>query len=318
MAQTRIENRPKKKEMSDQSYHIPALLHQTIEGLNICGDGIYMDATFGGGGHSRAILERLGPQGRLLGFDQDTDAMVNIPHDPRFTFVHSNFRYAENFMRYYDALPADGILADLGVSFHHFDTAERGFSFRNDAPLDMRMNREGTLTAAEVINTYDEHQLTTLLRLYGDFKNPKPIVRALLRARAVSPLQTTFALAEAVAPAINPRQTKKELAQVFQALRIEVNGEMDALRKFLEQTTHILRPGGRLAILTYHSLEDRMVKHFMRSGNTGGTTEKDFYGNIHTPWNVITRQPIVADDAEIAANPRARSAKLRVAELKQP
>lgn len=296
-------------------YHIPALLEESIEGLNITPSGVYMDATFGGGGHSRAILSRLGPDGRLLGFDQDFDALRNVPDDDRFTFVHSNFRYAENFMRFYDALPADGILADLGVSFHHFDTAERGFSFRADAPLDMRMNQNASLTAADLINSANERRLTELLRLYGDFRNPRPIVAAIMKARQEAPVTTTLRLAEVVTPALNPRQVKKELAQVFQALRIEVNGEMNSLRKFLESTPRILRKGGRLAILTYHSLEDRMVKNFMRAGNIEGKIEKDFYGNVSTPWKLITRQPLTASAEEVEMNPRARSAKLRVAEL---
>lgn len=301
--------------MTSTTYHIPALLNETIEGLNISPSGIYIDATFGGGGHSRAILQHLGSEGQLFGFDQDMDAYANIPDDARFTFVHSNFRYAENFMRYYDALPIDGILADLGVSFHHFDTAERGFSFRADAPLDMRMNSKSGLTAEEVVNGYDERRLADLLRLYGDMRNPRATVQAIVRRRAEGRIATTFELAETITPTLNPRQLKKELAQVFQALRIEVNGEMTALRKFLEQTPRLLRGGGRLAILTYHSLEDRMVKNFMRSGNVEGHIEKDFYGNVNTPWRLITRQPVAASAEEVERNPRARSAKLRVAEL---
>lgn len=301
--------------MASTLYHIPALLEESIEGLNINPSGTYIDATFGGGGHSRAILEKLDAAGRLYGFDQDLDARANVPNDERFTFVHSNFRYAENFMRYYNALPVDGILADLGVSFHHFDTTERGFSFRTDAPLDMRMNTKSELTAADIVNTYSEEQLTALLRLYGDFRNPRPIVRAIIARRAERPIATTLELAETITPALNPRQLKKELAQAFQALRIEVNGEMTALRKFLEQTPHLLREGGRLAILTYHSLEDRMVKNFMRSGNVEGNIEKDFYGNVSTPWRLVTRQPLTASAEEVERNPRARSAKLRVAEL---
>lgn len=301
--------------MASTLYHIPALLEESIEGLNINPSGTYIDATFGGGGHSRAILEKLDAAGRLYGFDQDLDARANVPNDERFTFVHSNFRYAENFMRYYNALPVDGILADLGVSFHHFDTTERGFSFRTDAPLDMRMNTKSELTAADIVNTYSEEQLTALLRLYGDFRNPRPIVRAIIARRTECPIATTLELAETITPALNPRQLKKELAQAFQALRIEVNGEMTALRKFLEQTPHLLREGGRLAILTYHSLEDRMVKNFMRSGNVEGNIEKDFYGNVSTPWRLGTRQPLTASAEEVERNPRARSAKLRVAEL---
>ena len=275
--------------MNQETYHIPALLEETIDGLNISPYGTYLDVTFGGGGHSRAILSRLGESGHLYGLDQDIDALANAPQDPRFTFVHSNFRYAENFMRYYDALPLDGILADLGVSFHHFDIAERGFSFRADAPLDMRMNQSAPLTAADLL--------------------------AIVKARANAPIDTTLALADAITPALNPKQVKKEMAQVFQALRIAVNGEMQVLEKFLESTVRMLAPGGRLAILTYHSLEDRMVKNFMRSGNVEGRVEKDFFGNVSTPWRLITRQPITASPEEIERNPRSRSAKLRVAEL---
>ena len=301
--------------MNQETYHIPALLEETIDGLNISPYGTYLDVTFGGGGHSRAILSRLGKSGPLYGLDQDIDALANAPQDPRFTFVHSNFRYAENFMRYYDAIPLDGILADLGVSFHHFDIAERGFSFRADAPLDMRMNQSAPLTAADLLAEADERRLAEILRLYGDMRNPRPVVSAIVKARANAPIDTTLALADAITPALNPKQVKKEMAQVFQALRIAVNGEMQVLEKFLESTVRMLAPGGRLAILTYHSLEDRMVKNFMRSGNVEGRVEKDFFGNVSTPWRLITRQPITASPEEIERNPRSRSAKLRVAEL---
>ena len=301
--------------MNQETYHIPALLEETIDGLNISPYGTYLDVTFGGGGHSRAILSRLGESGHLYGLDQDIDALANAPQDPRFTFVHSNFRYAENFMRYYDALPLDGILADLGVSFHHFDIAERGFSFRADAPLDMRMNQSAPLTAADLLAEADERRLAEILRLYGDMRNPRPVVSAIGKARAHAPIDTTLELADAITPALNPKQVKKEMAQVFQALRIAVNGEMQVLEKFLESTVRMLAPGGRLAILTYHSLEDRMVKNFMRSGNVEGRVEKDFFGNVSTPWRLITRQPITASPEEIERNPRSRSAKLRVAEL---
>lgn len=301
--------------MNQETYHIPALLEETIDGLNISPYGTYLDVTFGGGGHSRAILSRLGESGHLYGLDQDIDALANAPQDPRFTFVHSNFRYAENFMRYYDVLPLDGILADLGVSFHHFDIAERGFSFRADAPLDMRMNQSAPLTAADLLAEADERRLAEILRLYGDMRNPRPVVSAIVKARANAPIDTTLELADAITPALNPKQVKKEMAQVFQALRIAVNGEMQVLEKFLESTVRMLAPGGRLAILTYHSLEDRMVKNFMRSGNVEGRVEKDFFGNVSTPWRLITRQPITASPEEIERNPRSRSAKLRVAEL---
>jgi len=302
--------------MESETYHIPALLEASIKGLNIKPGGIYVDATFGGGGHSRAILQALGPDGRLFGFDRDTDALANAPDDPRFTFVHSDFRYISNFMHYHGVKRVDGILADLGVSFHHFDSAERGFSFRTDAPLDMRMNRNGDHTAAELIAGYDKEDIERLLRAYTDLKRPGTIAGAIIKAREEAPIETTGQLAAAVKPALNPRAEKKDLAQVFQALRIEVNGEMDALRGLLEQSLRILRPGGRLAVITYHSIEDRMVKNFIRSGNADGEIDKDIFGNISTPWIAVTRSPIVPDEAEVERNPRSRSAKLRVAEIK--
>lgn len=300
--------------MSQTLYHTPALLPEALQALAIRKDGVYIDATFGGGGHSRAVLAELGPSGRLLGFDQDIDARGNAPADPRFTFVYSNFKYLLNFMRYHGIEAADGILADLGVSFHHFDTPERGFSFRADAPLDMRMNQAAGRTAADLIASADRHELIRIFGLYGDLKRPAPVADAILKARAKEPVLTTGQLLEAVKPVVNPRQEKKELAQIFQALRIEVNGEMQALEAFLNATLQALRPGGRLAIITYHSLEDRMVKNFMRSGRIDGEVEKDFYGKVLSPWKLITRSPIVPDEAEIEANPRSRSAKLRVAE----
>lgn len=296
-------------------YHIPAMAAECTQALRIHPGGVYADATFGGGGHSRLILGELGPQGRLLGFDRDRDAIQNIPEDRRFTFVLSNFAYMPNFLRYHGIDRVDGILADLGVSFHHFDDAERGFSFRTDAPLDMRMNRRAPRTAADLLAETDETALTSLLRMYADLKRPREAARAIMRARAQEPILTTGALARAVTPALNPRGVKKELAQVFQALRIEVNGEADALAQFLLATPRMLRPGGRLAILTYHSVEDRMVKNFMRTGNLEGVAEQDLFGRIHTPWRLITRQPLTASPSEVEANPRARSAKLRVAEL---
>ena len=301
--------------MQTAIYHIPALLPEALAALNIKPDGTYIDASFGGGGHSRAILNSLGPEGRLLGFDRDSDAMANAIDDPRFTFVHSNFRYIRNFARYHSLDRVDGILADLGVSFHHFDTAERGFSFRTEAPLDMRMNTGAELTAASIVEKYDRGALTALFRLYTDLKKPSSIADAIVSAREKAPLATTLDLVKAVAPAINPRQEKKDLAQVFQALRIETNGEMDDLRAFLDATRSVLRPGGRLAVLTYHSIEDRIVKNFMRSGNADGNVEKDFFGNILTPWKTLTKKPIEPSADEIEANPRSRSAKLRVAEL---
>lgn len=290
------------------------MLPECLAGLDIKPGGTYIDATFGGGGHSRAIVESLDDDGHLYSFDQDMDAYANRIDSPRFTFVHSNFRYIYNFMRYYGALPADGIMADLGVSFHHFDTPERGFSFRADAPLDMRMNREASLTAREVLNTYTDERLAAILRTYGDLKRPGPVVKAILNARASAEIDTTSRLLEVIAPVINPRQEKKELAQVFQALRIEVNGEMQALADFLNATRRVLRPGGRLVVLTYHSLEDRMVKNFIRTGNVEGEVQKDFYGRNLCPWKAIGKQPQVPSPEEVERNPRSRSARLRVAE----
>lgn len=300
--------------MSDTCYHIPALLEQTVNLLNINPQGIYIDATFGGGGHSRAILERLGEQGHLFSFDRDMDAYSNRIDDPRFTFVHSNFRFIENFMRFYNVEKVDGILADLGVSFHHFDSGERGFSFRTDAPLDMRMNRSSMNTAADILASADEAELKNIFSTYADLKNPGKIARAIVKARGESPVDTTFRLAEVVRKEIDPRQEKKELAQVFQALRIETNDEMGDLRRFLKATEKVLGKGGRLAVLTYHSIEDRIVKNFMKTGNVDGVEEKDFFGKVNTPWKLITRKPVEPSEAEVEANPRSRSAKLRVAE----
>ncbi|MDE6381596.1 MAG: 16S rRNA (cytosine(1402)-N(4))-methyltransferase RsmH [Muribaculaceae bacterium] len=302
--------------MESETYHIPALLAQSVDGLDIRPDGIYVDVTFGGGGHSRAILSRLGERGHLYGFDRDTDAYANAPDDPRFTFVHSDFRYISNFLHYHGVGQVDGILADLGVSFHHFDSAERGFSFRSDAPLDMRMNRSGGRTCAELLAGYDKEEIERLLRSYTDLKRPGAIASAIVRAREHNPVETTGQLVEAVKGTLNPKAEKKDLAQVFQALRIEVNGEMDALRGLLTQSLRVLRPGGRLAVITYHSIEDRMVKNFIRSGNMEGEIDKDIFGNVSTPWKAVTRSPIVPDKAETEANPRSRSAKLRIAEKK--
>lgn len=301
--------------MEKTPYHIPALLEQSIRALNIRPDGIYADATFGGGGHSRAILECLGPDGKLFGFDQDLDTFANCPADPRFTFVHSNFRYIRNFMRYHHIERFDGILADLGVSFHHFDDASRGFSFREDAPLDMRMNRQAARPAAQLLAEIDRDSLINLLRSSADLNKPAAVADAILQRRDEAPLLTTGNLTEAVTQALNPKSVKKELAQVFQAIRIAVNSETEALRKFLLSMPKILRPGGRLAILTYHSVEDRLVKNFFRSGNLEGVVQKDFYGRPVCPWKVIDKKPIVPSAQEIEQNPRARSAKLRVAEF---
>lgn len=301
--------------MEKPVYHIPAMLQECIDGLQISPSGTYVDVTFGGGGHSRGIIEQLGEGGRLFSFDQDLDAYANRIEDPRFTFVHSNFRYLTNFMRFHKVDKVDGILGDLGVSFHHFDEAERGFSFRADAPLDMRMNRSARVDAAQVVNTYTEEQLLRIMADYGDMRRPMPIVRAILKARDNRPVMTTGQLLDVIRPLINPKQEKKELAQIFQALRIEVNGEMDALKRFLESTLEVLRPGGRLVVLTYHSLEDRMVKNFIKTGNTEGIVDKDFFGKVNTPWRQITKGAVAPSQEEIDRNPRSRSAKLRVAEL---
>ncbi len=299
--------------MSEAIYHIPALLPQTLEYLDIKQDGIYVDATFGGGGHSRAILQRLGPDGHLFGFDQDLDALANAPDDPRFTFVRSNFRFVRNFLRFYGVDKIDGILADLGVSFHHFDDPARGFSFREDAPLDMRMNQKASLTAADIITEYDERTLLAMLRTYADLKNPVKVAKAIIAARNAGGITTTFQLAEAVRQALNAKAEKKEMAQVFQALRITVNSEMESLTDLLSAASKILKPGGRAVFLTYHSVEDRIVKNFFRSGNAEGKVEKDFYGRVNCEWTQITRSPIVADMQEVERNPRSRSAKLRCA-----
>ena len=298
--------------MEQTVYHIPALLDQSINGLDIKPDGIYVDVTFGGGGHSRAILSRLGAGGRLVGMDQDMDAWANRLDDDRFTFAHGNFAYLKNFLRYYGITGVDGIIADLGVSFHHFDALDRGFTFRGNAPLDMRMNRRSSLTARDVVNDYDEERLAQVLYLYGELKASRRLAAAIAKAR---PLMTTGELVDAVRPLIKPAHEKKELSMLFQALRIEVNGELDALRKLLSQSLEVLNPGGRLVVITYHSLEDRLVKNFMRAGNVEGKLEKDFYGRVSTPWRVVTGKVIVPGDDEVERNPRSRSAKLRVAEL---
>ncbi len=295
-------------------YHIPALLSQTMQALDIQPDGIYVDVTFGGGGHSRAIVERLGPEGHLYSFDQDRDAVERAFSDERFTIIHGNFRFLSNFLRFYDVKGRiDGLLADLGVSFHHFDDPERGFSFRADGPLDMRMNRTAQLTAADLLNGASEDKLSAVLRDYGELKQARRMARAIVAARSSRRLETTSHLLEAVAPYIDPRQEKKELAIVFQALRIEVNGELDALNSLLVQSLESLKPGGRLAIITYHSLEDRLVKNFMKTGSFSGERQTDFYGRDLSPMKLLTTKPIVPDAEETALNPRSRSAKLRVA-----
>lgn len=299
--------------MTETAYHIPALLPQAIEALDIRPEGTYIDVTYGGGGHSRAIVEHLSSEGHLYGFDQDMDAVSRAMADPRFTIVHSNFRYILNFMRYYGVDSVDGILADLGVSFHHFDDPARGFSFRWDGPLDMRMNQNSPLTAAEVVNTYSEERLADIFYLLGELKNARRIAAAIVKARGSAPIDTVEQLLNAVNPLIDPARRKKEMAQLFQALRIEVNHELDALEDLLAGALKLLRPGGRLCIITYHSLEDRLVKNFMRAGNFEGRQEKDFYGRSLSPFKLLTSKPIVPDDAEVDRNPRSRSAKLRVA-----
>ena len=296
--------------MEQVVYHIPAMLSEVLDGLRIDKNKpqIFVDATFGGGGHSRGIIERMGEQSRLFGIDQDMDAYANRIDDRRFTFVRSNFRYMANFMDYYGVQQVDGILADLGVSFHHFDAAERGFSFRYDAPLDMRMNARQTLSAAEVVNNYSEEELARVLYLYGEFRESRAIAHQIAVKRSAQAIQTTQQLQDSIR-----LKDKQDYARLFQALRIEVNDELGALRELLQSATQLLAPGGRLVILTYHSLEDRIVKNFMRSGNTEGTIEKDFYGNPLTPFRVIEKGR-TASPEEVANNPRARSAKLRVAE----
>lgn len=309
--------------MTDQPYHIPALFEQSIDALNIKPTGIYVDCTLGGGGHTRGILQRLHTAGggRLLSFDQDMDAIERamtdptLSGDPMLTLVHGNFRYLRNFLRYYNADSVDGILADLGVSFHHFDDPGRGFSFRwEDGELDMRMNRDATLTAATLLDEATQERIADILYLYGELRQARQMAAAIVKARQQSPITTVSRLLEVVRPHINPRQEKKELAQLFQALRIEVNGELDALRSLLTQARDVLKPGGRLAIITYHSLEDRLVKNFFKTGNLEGKESKDFFGRNLSPFRPVTSKPVVPDNDEIERNPRSRSAKLRVAE----
>ena len=300
----------------ESTYHIPVLLMPSVDGMNIRPDGIYADMTFGGGGHSREILSRLGDGGRLLSFDQDEDAERNIVDNPHFTFVRSNFRYLKNFLRYHGIEQVDGILADLGVSSHHFDDSERGFSFRSDGPLDMRMNKRAGITAADVVNNYSEERLADIFYLYGELKNSRKIASVLAKARAIQPINTIGEFLEVIKPLFGREREKKELAKVFQALRIEVNHEMEALKEMLCATAEVLRPGGRLAVITYHSLEDRLVKNMMKTGNVEGKMEKDFFGNVETPFRLVNNKVIVPDEEEIAANPRSRSAKLRIAEKK--
>lgn len=300
-------------EINETTYHVPVLLRQSVDGLVVTPDGVYADATFGGGGHSREILSRLSEKGHLYGFDQDADAMCNALTDSRFTFVYSNFRYMRNFMRYYGVEQLDGILADLGVSWHHFDDAERGFSFRFDAPIDMRMNQKEGMSAADVLNDYDEEELARLFYLYGELQCGGRLARAIVSARSKSGIERTGQLCAIAEPILGRERAKKDLAKVFQALRMEVNHETDALQEMLQEAAGLLRPGGRLAVITYHSIEDRMVKNVMKSGNVEGRVEADFFGNRNVPYRIVGK-PVVADAAEQAVNPRSRSAKLRIAE----
>lgn len=299
-------------------YHIPVLLKESVDGLDINPDGVYVDVTFGGGGHSREILSRLGDNGHLFSFDQDADAENNIVDDPRFTFVHSNFRWLSNWMRYYDIEHIDGLLADLGVSSHHFDDAERGFSFRYDAPLDMRMNREGGKTAADIVNDDTEEHLADIFYLYGELRQSRQIAAAIVKARQRKPILTTQDFLQVVDPLFRREKEKKDMARLFQALRIEVNHEMQALSEMLTSATRLLAKGGRLSVITYHSLEDRMVKNIMKSGNVNGKVEEDpVYGRKASPYNLVNNKVIVPSDEEVERNPRSRSAKLRIAEKKE-
>lgn len=296
-----------------ETYHVPVLLQESIDGLNIQPGGVYVDVTFGGGGHSREILSRLKNSGHLYGFDQDADAEQNIMDDKRFTFVRSNFRYLENWMRYYEIDHVDGLLADLGVSSHHFDDGERGFSLRFDAPLDMRMNKRGGMTAADVVNSYDEERLADVFYLYGELRGARRIASTLVSARKSKPIATTGDLLELTGKLFQRDREKKEQTKLFQALRIEVNHEMDALRDMLRGATKVLGTGGRLCVITYHSLEDRIVKNVMRAGNAEGRIEQDFYGRTSSPFRLLSKV-ITPSAEELASNPRSRSAKLRIAE----
>lgn len=295
-------------------YHTPALLIPCMEGLQIKESGIYVDVTFGGGGHSREIINRLGDKGRLIAFDQDLDALQNVIPDQRFTFVRSNFRFLSNFLKYHNATEVDGILADLGVSFHHFDEADRGFSFRFEGALDMRMNQKAELTAADVLNTYSEEQLADVFFYYGELSNARKLASVIVKARGQKPFSQIADLVSVTEPFLGKDKQKKDMARLFQAIRIEVNHEMDALKDMLLQSLQVLKPGGRLVVLTYHSLEDRLVKNFMKSGNFEGNVEQDFFGNRKSPFKLVNNKVIVPDETEIEANPRSRSAKLRIAE----
>ena len=297
-------------------YHLSVMLNECIEGLNIRPEGTYVDATFGGGGHSRAVLSQLGDGGRLLAFDQDADAQANAIDDPRFTLLHENFRYMKSFLRLHGVRSVDGILADLGVSSHQFDVAERGFSTRLEGELDLRMDRRQELTAKDIVNSADVEELTRLLRLYGELPNAYQMAKAIVAARTTKAIETTFDLREAVSHHLPRGMENKYLAMLFQALRIEVNGELEALKAMLQQAVELLNPGGRLVVMSYHSLEDRLVKNFFKTGNFEGELKKDFYGNPQVPLKLVTRKAVTAGEEELQRNPRSRSAKLRVAEKK--
>ncbi|WP_278793809.1 16S rRNA (cytosine(1402)-N(4))-methyltransferase RsmH [Hoylesella nanceiensis] len=307
-----------------ETYHIPVLLNESIDGLNIQPGGIYVDVTMGGGGHSHAILKRLDANAHLYSFDQDADAEANLKqnhgddllNDERFTFVRSNFRYLKNWMRYHGVEQIDGLLADLGVSSHHFDDESRGFSFRFESPLDMRMNKRSSKTAADIVNNYTEEALADIFYLYGELKNSRKIASLLVKARQEKKIETTGDFIAVVEPLFKREREKKDLAKLFQALRIEVNGEMSALKELLTSVVDILKPGGRLSVITYHSLEDRIVKNIMKAGNIEGKIEQDFFGRINTPFKLINNKVIVPTDEEQEQNPRSRSAKLRIAEKK--
>lgn len=300
----------------NNTYHVPVLLKESVDGLSIHPGGVYVDVTFGGGGHSREILSRIGGEGHLYGFDQDADAQRNIIDNGHFTFVCSNFRYLKNWMRYYGVDGVDGLLADLGVSSHHFDDESRGFSFRFDSPLDMRMNKRAGKTAADIVNDYAEEQLADIFYLYGEMRNARSIAAAVAKARVQKRIETTTDFMAVVESFFRREREKKDMAKLFQALRIEVNHEMDALKEMLQAATEVLKPGGRLSVITYHSLEDRIVKNVMKAGNAEGKVQQDFFGRIDTPFRLVNNKVIVPTAEEQERNPRSRSAKLRIAEKK--
>jgi 16S rRNA (cytosine1402-N4)-methyltransferase len=295
------------------TYHIPALLHQSVDGLNIRSNGVYVDVTFGGGGHSKEILSRLSEKGKLIAFDQDEDAIKNAIDDPRFIFVRSNFRFLKNWLRYHDIDEVDGVLADLGVSSHHFDDSERGFSFRFSGELDMRMNRNAKKTAADILNEYSEEKLADMFFRFGELKNARRIASTIIAFRQTGSIKTIEDLLQILEPFAHKDREKKILAQAFQALRIEINNEMSALTDMLTQALQVLKPGGQLSVISYHSLEDRLVKNFFKTGNFEGNVVKDFFGNVETPFELVNRKVIVPAEEEMRENPRSRSAKLRVA-----